>query len=211
MNWTTGRLGGQVEPLDAEYLAWSVRGLLGDPQPQGLLDRLLAAVGRFMQGRFMRLPRLKTTVRRMLCLVAIVAISLAIADGVIVSMRAGRYRRLADWCDRMERRCRQIDAWTAATRAREAEAAHDDPYLDNPARNRQMILYYEGLRRSTGGPPCTRGLHSRSIRPTPDTADTETSFLDHTLSTGDRELQGLALSPFDLNEGRDRATSLHGQ
>ena len=35
----------------------------------------------------------------------------------------------------------------AATRAREAEAAYDNPYLDDPAWNRQMIPYFDGLKR----------------------------------------------------------------
>jgi hypothetical protein len=95
----------------------------------------------------MRPPRVKMAVWRMMCLVAIVALSLAVADAVRMSMRSARYRRVAESAERMERRCREIDAMDAATRAREAEAAFDDPYLDQPAWNRQMIPYFEGLKR----------------------------------------------------------------
>jgi hypothetical protein len=104
----------------------------------------------FEQGRTMRLPRVRITVRRMMCLVAIVALSLGIADAVRMSLRAAKYRRLADWYGMMERRCREIDAMDAVTRAREAEAAWDDPDLLNPAWNREMIPYYERLKRRFG-------------------------------------------------------------
>src|SRR4051794_7338630 len=95
----------------------------------------------------MRLLRVRFTVRRMMCLVAIVALSFAAADAVRMSNSAAGYHRLADSYDRMERRCREIDAMHASARALEAEAAYDDPYLDNPAWNRQMIPYFEGLKR----------------------------------------------------------------
>lgn len=53
--------------------------------------------------------------------------ALGVADAVRMSIRVAKYRRIADWCDRMERRCREIDAMDAVTRAREAKAAFDDP------------------------------------------------------------------------------------
>jgi hypothetical protein len=87
------------------------------------------------------------TVWRMMCLVAIVAFSLAVADAVRMSMRSAGYRREAESAARMDRRCREIDAMDSATRDREAEAAYDDPYLDNPAWNRRRIPYFEELKR----------------------------------------------------------------
>ena len=69
---------------------------------------------------------------------AITALAFGIADAVEVSIRAAKYRRVADWCDHRERRCREIDAMDAATRAREAEAARDAPHLDHPVWNRPM-------------------------------------------------------------------------
>jgi hypothetical protein len=87
------------------------------------------------------------TVRQMMCLVAIVALSLAVVDTVRMGMRSAGYRRKAESAERMERRCREIDAMDPANRAREAEYAFDDPYLDNPAWNREMISYWEGLKR----------------------------------------------------------------
>jgi hypothetical protein len=67
-----------------------------------------------IQGRRMRPPRVKMTVWRMMCLVAIVAFSLAIADAVRMSMRSAGYRREAESAARMERRCREIDAMDSA-------------------------------------------------------------------------------------------------
>jgi hypothetical protein len=91
----------------------------------------------------MRLPRARLTVRR---LMGMVALALGIADALWVSAVASRYRRKADSAERLERRCRQIDAMDAETRARAVEAAYDDPYLDNPAWNRRMIPYFEALK-----------------------------------------------------------------
>lgn len=70
---------------------------------------------------------MKLTVWRMMCVVAAVGLALGVADAVRMSIRVAKYRRIADWCDRMERRCREIDAMDAVTRAREAKAAFDDP------------------------------------------------------------------------------------
>jgi hypothetical protein len=95
----------------------------------------------------MRLAHTKLTVRRMMLVVAMVGLSLGVADAVRMSMRSAGYRRKAESAERMERRCREIDAMDAATRAREAEAAYDNPYLDDPAWNRQMVPYFEGLKR----------------------------------------------------------------
>ena len=95
----------------------------------------------------MRLAHTKLTVRRMMLVVAMVGLCLGVADAVRMSMRSAGYRRRAGSAERMERRCREIDAMDAATRAREAEAAYDNPYLDDPAWNRQMIPYFEGLKR----------------------------------------------------------------
>jgi hypothetical protein len=94
----------------------------------------------------MRLPRVKLTVRRLMGVVAMVGLALGIADALWVSAVAAKYRRKADSAERLERRCRQIDAMDAETRARAAEAAYDDPYLDNPAWNRRMIPYFEVLK-----------------------------------------------------------------
>jgi hypothetical protein len=56
----------------------------------------------------------------------------------------------------MERRCREIDAMESSTRASEAELAFDNPYLDNPAWNREMLGYFaklkENYRRATEHP-----------------------------------------------------------
>jgi hypothetical protein len=90
---------------------------------------------------------MKLTVRRMMGVVAVVGLFLGVADAMRMSARAARYRRLAASSDRMEHRCRAIDAMDAVTRAREAEDAFDDPYLLDPAWNRQMIRYFEGLKR----------------------------------------------------------------
>jgi hypothetical protein len=76
-------------------------------------------------------------------LVVVVALCFGIADAVRLRLRAAEYRRRADMCEQMERRCREIDAMDPVTRSREAEAAWDDPYLSDPAMNRQMISYYE--------------------------------------------------------------------
>ncbi len=95
----------------------------------------------------MRLAHTKLTVRRMMLVVAMVGLSLGVADAVRMRIRSAGYRRKAESAERMEGRCRVIDAMDAATRAREAEAAFDNPYLDDPAWNRQMIPYFEGLKR----------------------------------------------------------------
>jgi hypothetical protein len=94
----------------------------------------------------MQLPRVKVTVRRLMGLVAVVGLVLGIGDALWVSAVAAKYRSKADSAERQERRCRQIDAMDAETRAREAEAAFDDPFLDNPTWNRQMIPYFEALK-----------------------------------------------------------------
>ena len=94
----------------------------------------------------MRIPRLKMTVRRMMGVVAIVGLSLGLADEARMRVRAAGYRRKAEACERMVRRCREIDAMDEVTRAREADAAYDDPYLDDPAWNRKMVLYFEALK-----------------------------------------------------------------
>jgi len=95
----------------------------------------------------MRLPRVKMTVRRTMCLVAVVALAFGVADAVSMSIRSARYRRRADHFERMERRCREIGAMDDATRVRAAEAAFDDPFLDDPGWNRRMIPYFESLKR----------------------------------------------------------------
>jgi hypothetical protein len=100
-----------------------------------------------LQGHAMRLPRLKLTVRRMMCVVATVGVALGIADAVRISIRSPEYCGKTDSAERMERRCREIDAMDAATRASEADPAFDSPYLNNPAWNRKMISYFEGLKR----------------------------------------------------------------
>jgi hypothetical protein len=84
--------------------------------------------------------------RRMMALVAIVGRCLGIADQVRVRIRAAGYRRKAEWCERMARRSREIDAMDDATRKREADYKFDDPFLDNPAWNRRMIPYLEALK-----------------------------------------------------------------
>lgn len=96
----------------------------------------------------MRLPRVRWTVRLMMGLVMVLGVSLGVANAVRMSVKAARYRRMADWCDRMEQRCRSIDAMDDATRTHKAEIAYDDPYLDNPEWNRKMIPYFEELKRT---------------------------------------------------------------
>jgi hypothetical protein len=94
-----------------------------------------------------RSSRFRPTVRRMMVAVAVVGLSLGIIDQLRMGARSARYRRKAQACERMIRRCREIEAMDPATRAREAAAAFDNPYLDDPAWNRQMIPYFELLRK----------------------------------------------------------------
>ena len=86
------------------------------------------------------------TVWRMMVAVAAVGLVLGAWDAARMGARSTRYRRKADWCARTANRCRAIIAMDPATRAREAEAAFDDPYIDNPTWSREMIPYLEGLR-----------------------------------------------------------------
>ncbi len=83
----------------------------------------------------------------MVFVIAIVSLSIWIVDAVKLSNKAARYRRKAEWAERMERRSREIDAMDPATRAKESEAEMDNPFLIEPEWNRRMIPYLEGLKR----------------------------------------------------------------
>jgi hypothetical protein len=87
------------------------------------------------------------TVRRMMGFVAIIGLCLALADEVKVRMKAATYQRKAEAYERRERRCREIDATDSETRSQAAAVAYDDPFLDNPSWNRQMIPYLESLKK----------------------------------------------------------------
>jgi hypothetical protein len=93
-----------------------------------------------------KLARVRFTVRRMMVAVAVVGFFLASADAIRVYGLASKYRRKAESCALMARRCGQIDAMDPATRAREAAFAMDNPYLEYPDWNRQMIGYYAALK-----------------------------------------------------------------
>jgi hypothetical protein len=94
----------------------------------------------------MHLPRIRISVRGMMVAVAVVGLSLGIADAVSMSLRSSHYRRRASGYETMEQRCRAIVAMDPATRAREAEAAFDDPFLDHPEWTLQMIPFLEKLK-----------------------------------------------------------------
>lgn len=94
----------------------------------------------------MRLPRPQFTARRMMVAVVILGLFLGGLDASRVRGMASKYRRKAESAARLERRCRQIDAMDPATRAREAEAAYDNPLLDDPNYNRRMIRYFAAMR-----------------------------------------------------------------
>ncbi len=92
-----------------------------------------------------RLSGVRVRLRWLMVAVAIAGVALGVVESVRMGVRAAKYRRMADWFDGMERRCRAIDAMDAGTRAREADLAFDDPYLDNPAWTRRMIPYFGRL------------------------------------------------------------------
>jgi hypothetical protein len=117
----------------------------------------------------MRLPRVKMTVRRWMGLVAVVGVFLGVADTVRMSLRASKYREIADRCEQLEHRCREIDAMDPVTRAREAEAAWDDPYLDNPAWNHEMISYWAEEKRKFRDAAANPRLPLPRMRPRPST------------------------------------------
>jgi len=81
----------------------------------------------------------------MMLAVAVVGLSLAAIDAARMGSRSATYRRKADGAARMARRSREIDAMDPATRSREAGAAFDNPFLDDPAWNRRMIPYLDAL------------------------------------------------------------------
>lgn len=95
----------------------------------------------------MRRAGIRLTVRRLMLMVAILGLCLGIAEAVRMEIKSARYRRKADGAERMEHRCREIDAMDAATRARESKAAFDDPFLDNPEWTRRLIPHFDGLKR----------------------------------------------------------------
>jgi hypothetical protein len=92
----------------------------------------------------MRMPRM-TTRRWMLGVVLLCAMLGAALMGVRAA-RARRFRRLAEYAARMERRCREIDAMDPNARAREADYDLDDPYLLEPEWNRKMIGFWEEMK-----------------------------------------------------------------
>jgi hypothetical protein len=90
--------------------------------------------------------RPRFTVRRLMVAVAVVALMFGAYDQVKVYRLASKYRRIADYCTRMEQKCRKIDAMDPVTRAREAEEAMDDPFLNDADWNRQMIPWWENMK-----------------------------------------------------------------
>jgi hypothetical protein len=86
------------------------------------------------------------TVRRLMMAVAVVALLFGFYDQARVLRLSNEYRRKAAYCDKMERRCREIDAMDPATKARKAAEAYDDPFLGDPAWNKRMIPYFQALK-----------------------------------------------------------------
>jgi hypothetical protein len=91
--------------------------------------------------------RARFTVRRLMVAVAVVGLLFGLYDQARVLLLSNTYRRKAVYCDRMERRCREIDAMDPAVRTREAAEALDDPFLDDPAWNKRMIPYFKALQK----------------------------------------------------------------
>ena len=71
---------------------------------------------------------------------------LGAVDQVSVWSRVEGYRRKAESCEKMIRRCRKIDAMDELTRKRADDDEWDDPFLHDPAWNREMITYFEKMK-----------------------------------------------------------------
>lgn len=91
--------------------------------------------------------RPRFTVRRLMMLVAVVGLLFGAYDQVRMFRLAARYRRMAEAYAERETRSRKIDAMDPITRAEEAEAAMDDPFLNDPDWNRRMISWFAAMKR----------------------------------------------------------------
>ncbi len=90
--------------------------------------------------------RAPLSVRGLMLVVALVAISFWAFDDVRMYRRSARYRSFAAHNDEKVRRCRDIVAMDPIERARKAVEAYDDPYLDNPAWAKEMISFHSKVR-----------------------------------------------------------------
>jgi hypothetical protein len=86
------------------------------------------------------------SMRKLLAAVALVGLLLGGVDALSTKIKENKYLRKAEASAKMEKNCRIFDSMDSATRAREAAAAYDNPYLDDPAWNKKMIIYFEKLK-----------------------------------------------------------------
>jgi hypothetical protein len=86
------------------------------------------------------------SLRKLLAGVALTAVFLGGIDFLSMKIRSNEYLEKARASETMEKNCRLIDSMDPATRARQAAAAYDNPYLDDPAWNRKMIAYFQKLK-----------------------------------------------------------------
>lgn len=92
----------------------------------------------------MRLPRMTT--RRWMIAMAVLAAALGTVSLARQAARARRYRRVAEYAERMEQYCRKVDAMDPKERARKDAEDWDDPYLHDPAWNHRAIGYLEEVK-----------------------------------------------------------------
>ena len=90
--------------------------------------------------------RLKWSVRSSLIAVAILGLSLAVVDAMRIHAKVKSYRKRAESLAWLEQINLRIDAMDDTARAQEAKEGFDDPYLDNPAWNRNMIAYNRSMK-----------------------------------------------------------------
>jgi hypothetical protein len=100
----------------------------------------------------MKLPRVRSSVRRMMIAVAVVGLSLFGWDAMRFYSLASKYRRKAEAAARMEQKLREIDAIDPVLRARKAKEAEEQyqeishALLDDPVWTRSLIRYFAAMR-----------------------------------------------------------------
>jgi hypothetical protein len=86
------------------------------------------------------------SMRKLLAAIALVGLLLGGIDALSTKIKSNKYLKKAEASAKMENKCRMIDSMDPATRTREAAAAYDNPYLDNPEWNKKMIVYFQKLK-----------------------------------------------------------------